>query len=223
MCPCGNWTWGAADSSPGDYQETGRCAGRPADFGTTGTKSPRERAGGPLALTVGRSHHRETEKGGDAAQPLHECLMSRLETILLATDGLPASEPASEQAIDLALQVDARLLIVSVVASARQPSEAANAEVRESDSRDSMATRAQGIVQRARAAGAKANYLVWEGDAGEAIVAAAHSEDADLIVVGSHGRSGVSRFFIGSVSDYVVRHAHCPVMVVRGKPEVARR
>jgi nucleotide-binding universal stress UspA family protein len=160
--------------------------------------------------------------------------MPRLETILLATDGSAASEPASEQAIDLAIQLEARLLVVSVVASARQPSEAATAagasspeprhsEPREADSRDSMAARAQGIVQRARAAGANATYLVWEGEAGEAIVAAADSEDADLIVVGSHGRSGVSRFFIGSVSDFVVRHAHCPVMVVRGKPEAVRK
>ena len=160
--------------------------------------------------------------------------MPRLETILLATDGSAASEPASEQAIDLAIQLEARLLVVSVVASARQPSEAATAagasspeprrsEPREADSRDSMAARAQGIVQRARAAVANATYLVWEGEAGEAIVAAADSEDADLIVVGSHGRSGVSRFFIGSVSDFVVRHAHCPVMVVRGKPEAVRR
>jgi nucleotide-binding universal stress UspA family protein len=147
--------------------------------------------------------------------------MPRIETVLLATDGLPASEPANEQAIDLATQMDARLLVVSVVASSRPPSEAhAGAD---GDSRDSMAARAQGIVQRAKAAGAKATFLVWEGDAGDAIVAAAHSEGADLIVIGSHGRSGVSRFFIGSVSDYVVRHAHCPVMVVRGRPEAARR
>jgi nucleotide-binding universal stress UspA family protein len=148
--------------------------------------------------------------------------MPRLETILLATDGSTASEPASEQAIDLATQVDARLLVVSVVASARQPSEAANNEVTASDSRDSLSTKAQAIVQRARAAGADATYLVWEGEAGEAIVAAADSENADLIVVGSHGRSGVSRFLIGSVSDFVVRHAHCPVMVVRGKAEAVR-
>ena len=67
-----------------------------------------------------------------------------------------------------------------------------------------------------------ATFLVWEGEPGEAIVAAADSENADLIVVGSHGRSGVSRFFIGSVSDYVVRHAHCPVMVVRARLEATR-
>ena len=153
-------------------------------------------------------------------------MMPRLETILLATDGSPASESASEQAIDLAAQVEARLLVVSVVASGRQPSEAAASSPAQpessSDSRDSLAARAQSIVQRARAAGAKATYMVWEGEPGEAIVAAADSESADLIIVGSHGRSGVSRFLIGSVSDFVVRHAHCPVMVVRGKSEAAR-
>jgi nucleotide-binding universal stress UspA family protein len=148
--------------------------------------------------------------------------MPRIEVVLLATDGLPASEPANEQAIDLALQMNARLLVVSVVASSsRGPSEApAGAD---GDSRDSVAARAQGIVQRAKAAGANATFLVWEGEPGDAIVAAADSEGADLVVIGSHGRSGVSRFFIGSVSDYVVRHAHCPVMVVRGRPEAGRR
>ena len=148
--------------------------------------------------------------------------MAHIETILLATDGSPASEPASEQAIDLATQVQARLLVVSVFAASSRPSEAST-EAAVVDSRDSLTSKAQAIVQRAKAAGADATFLVWEGDAGEAIVAAANSEGVDLIVVGSHGRSGVSRFLIGSVSDYVVRHAHCPVMVIRGKPEATRR
>ena len=145
--------------------------------------------------------------------------MSHLETILLATDGSSASEGASEEAIDLAVQVEARLLVVSVLGASSRPSEAPAEAGGPADSRDSLTTKAQAIVQRARAAGANATFLVWEGEPGEAIVAAADSENADLIVVGSHGRSGVSRFLIGSVSDYVVRHAHCPVMVVRGRPE----
>ena len=149
--------------------------------------------------------------------------MSHIETILLAIDGSPASEPASEQAIDLATQVEARLLVVSVLGAASRPSEAAAETGGVADSRASLTTQAQAIVQRAKAAGADATFLVWEGDPGEAIVAAANSEGVDLIVVGSHGRSGVSRFFIGSVSDYVVRHARCPVMVVRGKSEATRR
>jgi universal stress protein A len=147
--------------------------------------------------------------------------MSRIEVLLLATDGLPASEPATEQAIDLATQTEAKLIVVGVVPSSHQPSEAPLDT--DGESRASMATRAQAIVQRARAPRADAAFLVWEGDPGDAIVAAADSEKADLIVIGSHGRSGVSRFFIGSVSDYVVRHAHCPVMVVRGNPDGVRR
>ena len=149
--------------------------------------------------------------------------MSHLETILLATDGSPASEGASAEAIDLAAQVEARLLVVSVLGASSRPSEASADATIPADSRDSLTSKAQAIVQRAKAAGADATFLVWEGDPGPAIVAAADSESADLIVVGSHGRSGVSRFLIGSVSDYVVRHAHCPVMVVRGRAEAARR
>jgi nucleotide-binding universal stress UspA family protein len=148
--------------------------------------------------------------------------MSHIETILLATDGSPASESASDEAIDLAVQVEARLLVVSVLGTSSRPSASTDA-VSPADSRDSLTAKAQAIVQRAKASGADATFLVWEGEAGEAIVAAADSENADLIVVGSHGRSGVSRFLIGSVSDYVVRHAHCPVMVVRGRLEAGRR
>jgi nucleotide-binding universal stress UspA family protein len=147
--------------------------------------------------------------------------MARIEKVLLATDGSPASESANEQAIDLATQVEARLLIVSVLGGSSRPSEAPTDYV--PDSRASLTSKAQAIVARAKAAGVDASFLVWEGEPGDAIVAAADAETADIIVVGSHGRSGVSRFFIGSVSDYVVRHAHCPVMVVRGHPDGARR
>jgi nucleotide-binding universal stress UspA family protein len=57
--------------------------------------------------------------------------------------------------------------------------------------------------------------MVWTGHPGESIVAAASAESADIIVVGSHGRSRIGRMVAGSVSDHVVRHAPCPVLVVR--------
>lgn len=52
-----------------------------------------------------------------------------------------------------------------------------------------------------------------ENDAGEALVS--ESEGADLVVVGSHGRSGLRAAILGSISRHVVDHAHCPVVVVR--------
>lgn len=153
--------------------------------------------------------------GSDSAR-LHAPI-SHVETILLATDGTAASRAAGEQAIQLAAALRARLLVMSVEPS-RAPIDIP-APSREtaglSDRRTALVTAAERIVQQARSAGAEATFLVWEGDPGETIVTAADSEHADLIVVGTHGRGSIGRFLIGSVSDYVVRHAHCPVLVVR--------
>ncbi|HEY9515867.1 MAG TPA: universal stress protein [Gemmatimonadaceae bacterium] len=56
------------------------------------------------------------------------------------------------------------------------------------------------------------------GELGEEIAAIAQNMDADLIVMGSHGRKGLRRYLIGSVAGHVLRHAHCPTLVVR-EPE----
>jgi nucleotide-binding universal stress UspA family protein len=56
-----------------------------------------------------------------------------------------------------------------------------------------------------------------EGEAGRAIVQTAASLDADLIIVGTHGRRGVARWVMGSIAEHVVRNAACPVHVVRPK------
>lgn len=53
----------------------------------------------------------------------------------------------------------------------------------------------------------------------ENIVAKAQAEDADLIVISTHGRTGLSHMMTGSVTEYVVRHASCPVLSIRPAPE----
>ncbi len=58
----------------------------------------------------------------------------------------------------------------------------------------------------------KIERVVVEAPAGEAIIA--NSSDAELIVVGNRGRGALSSLVLGSVSTYVVQHAHCPVLVV---------
>jgi nucleotide-binding universal stress UspA family protein len=54
-------------------------------------------------------------------------------------------------------------------------------------------------------------------DAATQIIGTAQEQNADLIVMGTHGRGGVKRLVLGSVADYVVRHASCPVVTVRGR------
>jgi nucleotide-binding universal stress UspA family protein len=70
-------------------------------------------------------------------------------------------------------------------------------------------------VERLRAAGFKAEGVVENGDIKGKIIDAAAEWRADLIVLGSHGRSGVRRFLLGSVAENVARHAHCSVQIVR--------
>jgi nucleotide-binding universal stress UspA family protein len=146
---------------------------------------------------------------------------ARIRTVMLATDLSVASEAAADQALDLAATLGARLLVVSVIdpGSLRLPG--GRFRERVDQVRGDRQRAAQGLVERGRDAGVAVTFLVWEGDPGESIVEAATAEEADLIVVGSHGRGTVSRFLIGSVSDHVVRHAPCPVMVVRSEVTVA--
>ncbi|MES2210280.1 MAG: universal stress protein [Chloroflexota bacterium] len=137
--------------------------------------------------------------------------------ILLATDLSPASEEAGLQALDLARGLSAELLIVSVIdpRSLRLPGGRFGARV--DQIRTGREAAAQELVSRGRAAGVRVTFLIWEGEPGESIVDAARSEQVDFVVVGSHGRGSVGRFFLGSVSDHVVHNAPCPVVVVRAR------
>jgi nucleotide-binding universal stress UspA family protein len=83
---------------------------------------------------------------------------------------------------------------------------------------------AQELVQRTandlRAAGFKAETMVGVGDIREGIIDSAADFRADLIVVGSHGQRGIQRFLLGGVSEFVARHAHCSVEIVRAPKPV---
>ncbi len=61
------------------------------------------------------------------------------------------------------------------------------------------------------------NFEVTVGDPGSEIIDFAQKNEIDLIVIPSHGRTGIGRFFLGSVAEKVVRYAHCPVLVLRRK------
>lgn len=142
--------------------------------------------------------------------------------IMHATDFSPASRAAFAKAIQLAKRDRAPLVIAHVMAAPMPMlgdgyvSPATWDEIYRSYRRASQ-KKLDAVVARARAAGARARGLLLEGQAHEQIVRAAKAQRAALLVVGTHGRSGVARFFVGSVAGRVVAAATCPVVTVRGK------
>jgi nucleotide-binding universal stress UspA family protein len=71
------------------------------------------------------------------------------------------------------------------------------------------------IARELRSSGFKANTAVEVGDIRETIIDSAADWRADLIIVGSHGQRGIQRFLLGSVAEFVARHAECSVEIVR--------
>jgi nucleotide-binding universal stress UspA family protein len=135
--------------------------------------------------------------------------------LLLATDLGEASAAATDQAFSLASSLGASLLVVSVIDPGSLLLPGGRFRTRMDQERARLETDAQALVARGRRQGIDVSFLVWTGEPGDQIVAAAEAERVDMIVVGSHGRGTVGRLLLGSVSEHVVRNASCPVLVVR--------
>jgi nucleotide-binding universal stress UspA family protein len=84
-------------------------------------------------------------------------------------------------------------------------------------SKNDLAALEGAMAEKARGREATATTAVWvrASNIGDIILDAARSIDAELIVMGSHGRTGVKRLLLGSVAEHVLRHALCPVVTVR--------
>jgi nucleotide-binding universal stress UspA family protein len=141
--------------------------------------------------------------------------------LLLATDLSEASEAATDEAFELAKRLEASLLVVSVIDPGSLLLPGGRFRARVDQVRERRELQAQALVERGRTDGVEVSFLVWTGDPGDLIVEAAEAEHVDMVLVGSHGRGAVGRFFLGSVSEHVVRHAPCPVLVVRPKEPLA--
>jgi len=141
--------------------------------------------------------------------------LERTSTILLATDLSASAGPATEEALRLAQRLGAGLLIMSAIdpGSMRLPNGRFRRRV--DQERELREVAARVLVERGRAAGVTVSLLVWDGDPRESIVEVARSEAPDMVVVGSRARGVGTQIGTDSVSDYVIRHAPCPVLVVR--------
>jgi len=149
--------------------------------------------------------------------------------ILLATDGSKEAELAATTAADLAQKTGSELHVVHgfgivTVGPPVYPEatdlQGVEREVEAGDLQRISEQRAREVleaeVEKIRSAGGTvAQGHLIEGRVAAEIVALGEEIAAGLIVIGSRGRGGIRRALMGSVSDSVVRHAHCPVMVVR--------
>ncbi len=142
--------------------------------------------------------------------------------ILLATDGSDASAHAASMAVNMARACGAKLLVVYVVdpypylgigemnpygfqsyiTVARELSVTAFAHVKQQASNDGAAVPFE-------------TRLLEDVTVHKGILQAAADDESDLIIIGSHGRSGIEKFLIGSIASKVVAHAVTPVLVVR--------
>ena len=135
------------------------------------------------------------------------------KTIVLATDGSKYSAAAAERAIAFAKSYGGELKVLSVVDVPTEFYAEAPKAV------EDLVQKAKGFVadvkKQAEAAGVPAETFVMEAEAYRAVNNLAQEQKANMIVLGSHGRTGLRRLLMGSVTEAVIGHASCPVLVVK--------
>ena len=147
--------------------------------------------------------------------------MSRIRRILHPTDFSKASSAAYRRAVDLAKANRSELLLVHVLAPLVPMGDGYMSPKTYDDM--AAAQRAYGqkhldaLIRPAKQSGVRVSGLLLEGLAHERIAQAARSKKADLVVMGTHGRTGFSRLFLGSVASRVLAVSPCPVLTVRGQ------
>ena len=141
--------------------------------------------------------------------------MAMLKTILAPTDFSDLSANGVRYACQLASDMGAALIVFNVVAL--DESNAVNKREIEQHKKRLEEFVAEKVADAV--VGLKVRQMVDAGQPFGAIVDCAEKEGVDLIVMSSHGRSGLSRMLIGSVTDKILRGGSCPVLVVPAKTE----
>jgi len=151
--------------------------------------------------------------------------MSLPRRILVGTDFSDCSKEALEDGVFLAQQFGAELYLVHVfempvyilgmggIPGPETPEMVAWI----ASSREREKKRLDLLSEKVRREGVQAHPILKEGTPFREILQAARENAADLIVLGTHGRTGLDRLMTGSVAERVVRHAPCPVFLVKPK------
>jgi nucleotide-binding universal stress UspA family protein len=137
------------------------------------------------------------------------------DKILVAIDGSPGSEKALPAAVDLAEHYRAELLAIGVAEVPEVVGMVDEVDELRRGAEAHFRQIGEAAVEFARSRGVVLRSFVVRGHAADAIVRFAESEGVDLVVIGPHGHSRITRFFLGSTSDRVSEHCHCSVMIVK--------
>ncbi|WP_226023832.1 universal stress protein [Halomicrobium salinisoli] len=138
-----------------------------------------------------------------------------LDSVLVATDGSDGANAAADHAIALCAATGAALRVVHVVNLTPLWGSAGSAAIL--DALEEFGQRAvDDVIRRAEAAGVRSTEAsVLSGTPARGIVDDADDHDVDLIVMGTHGRTGLDRYLLGSVTEHVVRLSDRPVLTLR--------
>ena len=142
----------------------------------------------------------------------------RVKSILVPLDFSPPSKKALDYAVSVARQFKAKLTLLHVVEPVATPDFAATFPlVMEDDRLMALAKKdLEGVMKSARIPrGIVEKVLVRFGRSFHEITEAARTRKADLIIISTHGYTGLKHVLLGSTTERVVRHAPCPVLVVR--------
>lgn len=142
--------------------------------------------------------------------------MIHIKKILCTTDFSDASKNALRYANEFALSMGATVIILHVVEPRPIATDMSVAYIPiEADLEKAAEEDLAQLVIDEKYKGITATRLVLVGSPAEMILQQAKSQDVDLIILGSHGRSGLTRLLMGSVAEAVLRKAPCPVLIVK--------
>ncbi len=143
--------------------------------------------------------------------------------ILIPLDGSKLAEAALKEALPLAKSAGARVTFIEavwpIIDVMNTGTQVATVErIRKSEAQKYLGS----VSRRAEWKGLKTETVVKVGPAADVIIDYARTKRADLIVMSTHGRSGLGRWAFGSIADKILRGADCPVLLVRASSKSKR-
>lgn len=142
------------------------------------------------------------------------------DIILLPTDGSPGAEAAIDHAMHVANQNNAVVHAVHVIEITDLGDITEDAEDLETELQKGAQELLTPILDAADNVGVEVVEAVVEGRPHEQLVEYVNENEIDIVVMGSHGKSGLSRVLLGSTAEKVVRHSPAPVLTVRTREDV---